>query len=732
MKSLKSMLMIVAFFVCWPGAVRAQEADELGGTIEAEIDGRLIQFPSLKTDIDADINGDLVTVKIIQVFENPTNVALNARYLFPLNQNSAVFAMTMEAGGEIVSAKIQRKEEAQKTFEAAKKEGKAASLLTQHRPNMFEQNIANLMPSLPITVILEYTQHVPKVDGSYELALPIVVGPRYEPEGMGQAPEVADNGVVYGSMKSTSTSAFGTWELESPVEYPDVTGLTLPDAIDAKRVSIKVSLQSGIDIQNVASATHSISVEGDARNKLVTLREGRVIDNADFVLRYTLAGETTQAGFMATRQDKEGFFSLMIEPPELPKESQISAREMVFVLDTSGSMSGEPIEASKTFMHQALKHLRRGDTFRIIRFSNDATEYASAPVPADPAHIEDGLRYVDGLYADGGTEIPTAIQQAFSVPEQPNTLRIVVFLTDGYIGDEASVLRQIAGLIGNARIYAFGVGTSVNRYLLEEMGRQGRGFARFIDPTENVQDAAISLAKKLNAPVLTDISIDWGGMDVKDITPDTIPDLFAGDSLRVQGRFSGHGQHTIRVNGKVQGRAASLPLEITLPAVNDRGSGKAIPLNWARSRISDLMRHLNTPTEVRTAKVSDDALKEQVVKLGLDFSLMTQWTSFVAVSKKVVNARPQDTREASVPLPMVKGVTAMAYPQAFSGGSVPEPATTGGLFILGGAAAASLRRKRRRALQRRKKRTLGVAKLPFCQADSVSAPKIHAQGNSQS
>ena len=731
MKNFKTMLMTLAFILCWPQAVRAQEADELGGTIEAEIDGRLIQFPSLKTDIEADIKGDLATVKIIQVFENPTNVPLHARYLFPLSQNSAVYAMTMEVGGEIISAQIQRKEEAQKTFEAAKKEGKAASLLTQHRPNMFEQNIANLMPGLPITVILEYTQHVPKVDGSYELAVPLVVGPRYEPAGMGQAPEVADNGVAYGSMKSTSTSTFGVWELENPVEYPDVTGLTLPDTIDAKRVSIKVLLESGIDIESVASQTHTISVEGDARNKLVTLSEGRVIDNADFVLRYTLAGDTTQAGFMATRQDREGYFSLMIEPPELPKEDQISAREMVFVLDTSGSMSGEPIETSKTFMHQALKHLRRGDTFRIIRFSNDATEYASAPVPADQAHIEDGLRYVDGLYADGGTEIPTAIQQAFSVPEQPNTLRIVVFLTDGYIGDEASVLRQIAGLIGNARIYAFGVGTSVNRYLLEEMGRQGRGFARFIDPTENVQDAAISLAKKLNAPVLTDISIDWGDLDVKDVTPDLLPDLFAGDSLRVQGRFSGQGHHTIRVNGQVQGRAASLPLEITLPAGNDHGGGKAIPLNWARSRISDLMRHLKTPAEVRTVKVSDDDLKQRVVKLGLDFSLMTQWTSFVAVSKKVVNARPQGTREASVPLPMVKGVTAMAYPQAFSGGSVPEPATTGGLVVLGSAAAAGLRRKRKLVLKRRKRRMLTAMRQSFSQTDSISAGRTPANGNAR-
>jgi Ca-activated chloride channel family protein len=696
--------------VCLAGNIEDTEDDKIGGSVEAEINGQLVHFPALKTDVKVDIQGDLATIKIIQVFENTTDQPLNARYLFPMNKDAAVYAMTMEVGNEIIKAKIKRKKEAAETFEKAKAEGKAASLLTQHRPNMFTQKIANLMPNLPIKITLQYTQTVPKIDDAYELVVPLVVGPRYNPPMVNEMtkdidPEALHDQLAYKELNDTDHQSFGVWELDKPIEYPfEIVDPAFPDTIDMERVSIDIDLNSDIPVQELYSATHALKIAGNDNHKDISLMEGRTIDNADFVLRYTLGGKDTQAGFLATRTDQGNFFSLMIEPPASPKDSQITSREMVFVLDTSGSMSGQPIEASKTFMQNAMKSLRPDDFFRIIRFSDNASEYASAPVHATPGNIKDGLKYINSLSTSGGTNIPMAISQAFAPKEQEGTLRIVVFLTDGYIGNEASVLKQIASTIGNARIYAFGVGSSVNRYLLAEMGRRGRGFTRFIDPTEDVHDAAISLAKKLNAPVLTDIDIDWDDMELFDITPDIIPDLFAGDSLRIQGRFKGKGTHTIRVNGKIQGHKATLPVQVTLPAANDNDNSNyeedyAIALIWARSRIADLMRHIQTPFELRTPRVANDDLKEQVIKLGLDFSLMTKWTSFVAVSEKIVNKDPKDNKTTAVPLPKVKGVSQLAYSNNnFSGGSVPEPATTGGLIVLGGAAAAALkRRKRKRA-----------------------------------
>ena len=309
--------------------------------------------------------------------------------------------------------------------------------------------------------------------------------------------------------------------------------------------------------------------------------------------------------------------------------------------------------------------------------------------------MSDALQYVSSLHAGGGTEVLSGMRQAFQVPPTENTLRTVVFLTDGYIGNEASVLQFIASNIQEARIYSFGVGTSVNRYLLGEMSRVGHGFSRIIDPTENFEDEAIAFARKLESPVLTDISIDWGNMGVKSVSPTILPDLFAGDSLRIQGQFTGSTDH-ITITGKVRGQKATLPIKVISGTPPSTTLRSAIPLIWARMQIQDRMRLIKTPGRLRPMGISDSVLKQEVIALGLTYSLATKWTSFVAVSKKIVNEQPELAVDKDVPLPMVKGVTAKAYPSNFSGHSVPEPGTMGGLFLMGGAGLAALRRRKKK------------------------------------
>lgn len=665
---------------------------ELGGTIEATDNGKIINFPLLKSDYSAKIEGDLVTVTLKQTFENPSDKPLNATYLFPLNENAAVQRMVMEVGDERITAKIQRIEEAKATFEQAKQQGKAASLLTQHRPNMFTQDIANLMPNLPVQVTLTYSHSLPKVDGQYELVLPLVVGPRYQPAGAGVAPTPAAD--------VNSKTKFGQWEVEKLPAYAPVAGLNSPDIIDKDRVSIHVELNSSLPIEDLSSATHTIHEERASNNhRLIELANGKTIDNKDFVLRYRLSGAATQAGLLAHKDERGGFFSLQIEPPATPAVKDVAAREMVFVLDTSGSMSGEPIAASKKFMLHALHNLHPNDYFRIVRFSNNASEFTAEPVAATPENIKQGLAYVESLTADGGTEAMTAVTQAFSKPAKDNTMRIVVLLTDGYIGNESDVLKLTAEKMGASRIYALGVGTSVNRFLLEEMARTGRGFARFINPTEKSDDVAIQLATKLESPVLTDIQIDWGDFKVSEVTPN-IPDLFAGGAVRIQGKYSESGKHTIKINGLVNGRKAQLPVTIELPeASNDKDN--PIPVLWAREQIAEAMRQINTPSHLRIQPVNDTELKNKVVDLGLNFELSTQWTAFVAVSEKIVNQHPDQAQHSDVPLPMVDGVTEKAYgetqttinaptaaaapitlAQNFAGGAAPEPVTLGSLCLI--------------------------------------------------
>ncbi|MBK8815173.1 MAG: VWA domain-containing protein [Methylococcaceae bacterium] len=662
---------------------------EPGGTIETMVDGKKISFPLLKTDLTANVKGDLVTVTVKQTFTNPSDKPLHATYLFPLNQHAAVQRMVMDVGDERVEAKIQRIEEAITVFDNAKQEGKAAALLTEQRPNMFTQKIANLMPKMPVQITLTYCHTLPKVDGQYELVLPLVVGPRYQSAGSGKAPEP--------DADINSKSSFGQWEVEKLPAYPEVAGLNSPDIIDKERVSIRVELDGGLPITELSSKTHAISVEKPSINqRIIQLANGKTIDNKDFVLRYKLSGNSTQAGLLAHKDDRGGFFSIQLEPPALPAVKDIAAREMVFVLDTSGSMDGEPIAASKVFMKHALNNLHSNDYFRIIRFSKNAEEFTTEPVAATAENIKAGLHYVESLTADGGTEIPSAIEQAFAKPPIDNTLRLVVFLTDGYIGNESEVLTQISEKIASARIYALGVGTSVNRFLLEEMAAKGRGFTRFIDPTEKSDDAAIQLAGRLESPVLTDIVIDWGDLEVSETSPVGIPDLFAGSAVRIMGKYKQSGRHTIKISGLVNGRKAQLPLTVDLPdASNDLIN--PIPIIWARTQIADAMRLINTPSYMRRTTDSENSLKEKVTALGLDFSLTSQWTAFVAVSQKIVNAHPEQAEDKNVPLPRVKGITGKAYgenpgsialaqpvmlAQNFSGGATPEPSTFAGLCIM--------------------------------------------------
>lgn len=658
------VLKYVVVLLLWSGTATAQTHDDIAGRVIGQIDGSEVELPMLKSDYDVDIQGDLASVTLTQTFENPFGTAMTAEYLFPLNRNAAVHAMEMEVGDEVVTAVIQKKAEAEATFEAAEAEGKAAALLTQHRPNMFTQRIANLMPGLPVTVRITYVQPVPRIDGAYELVVPLVVGPRYEGAPVPPADDL-----------EFQVGADG-WELAALPDYPKVIGLDLPDHVAPERVGLDLTLTTPVPVISLTSATHGLMID-EAGESILTARfeEGRVIDNRDLVIRYALGDESITAGVLTHSDERGEFLSLLIEPPAIPDAIEPTPREIVFVLDTSGSMGGLPIEASKRFMASALNGLRPGDYFRIIRFANNASHFAEAAVPATEANVRKGLSFVRKLDAGGGTEIDNAINTAFATRQPEGTLRIVVFLSDGYIGDEATVLRTIRRKIGQARIYAFGVGAGVNRYLLEGMAEEGRGYARYVDPTETAGEAAEQLAADLRSPVLTDIKIDWGGLEVAEVTPARIPDVFEGRQLRILARYNG-GAGTVRVNGRSAGRQAVLPVDV---APSD-GANPAIPSLWARSRIADRERAI----AVRDG--SSVAHEEAITKLGLDFALQSRFTSFVAVSRKVVNTGGP-AKQASVPLPQVAGVPATGYP-SFSGSSAPEPQTILGILVLAALTAS--------------------------------------------
>ena len=646
----------------------AADVAEPAGLVEAEVNGRKVVFTALSLAYDLEVRGDLLNVSLTQTFANPIDQPVNARYLFPLNRNASVHAMSMRIGDEVIEAVIQEKKQAEQTFKQAQKEGKAASLLTQARPNMFTQKIANLMPGLPITVVIKYSQVVPKVDGAYQVVVPMVVGPRFQPP---QVNKSSDD-----SMPGTSAS--GLWQLETLPLYPAAAGVDIPDSIVSERVTLNAQVEAPFPLRDIHSTSHALQVQHRSSTQVdLTFAQGKVMDNQDFVLRYALDAPVTQSGILSHWQESEGgYFSLLIEPPKAVAPQNVLRREMVFLLDCSGSMSGLPMQASKRFMREALKTLRPTDTFRIIRFSDSATEFSRQPLLATAANVAQGLRYTASLRGSGGTMMTEGIRQALSAPHESGRVRNVVFLTDGYIGNEVSVLRLVETLVGPARLFTFGVGTGVNRYLMEELGRTGRGFTRYFDPTqtdETMDQVVSDLVARLQSPILTDLSIDWGDLPVENVLPKTLPDLYAGNTLRVVGRFTepAQGEITVRALGPEGGAQTSAQLRRQI-AFESTAQRPVLRQIWARSQIAELNQLFITPEPLRPDQVSADQLQSAITELGLVHNLVTRWTAFVAVSRRIYN-EDQQALDSDVALPQVKGVSAKAYATGAVGFAAPEP-----------------------------------------------------------
>lgn len=676
---------LLRFLLGWliAGSVAADlakpAAKDIAGSIEAEMDGQRVLLAALQSRYDVTVRGDVVNVALTQTFENPYSKPLNARYLFPLNKDAAVHAMTMYVGDEIIQARIQEKQQAQQTFKQAKQAGKAATLLSQHRPNMFTQKVANLMPGQPIKVVIEYTHLVPKVDGAFELVVPMVVGPRFQPAGAGRPPASGDAEHPAG----VDQAGPGKWVLEQLPDYPVAAGVHVPATVVGERVSLDLMLETPLPLGAVSSDTHPLLIQDvSSTQQEIRFAAGKVLDNRDFVLRYQMAAQRVDAGLLSHWQSGEGgYFSLLIEPPADLTEASIVSREMVFLLDCSGSMSGAPMQASKAFMLQALRGLRADDTFRIIRFSDAATEFSTRPLPATPANIAAGIAYTRGLYGSGGTMMSSGIRQALSGAMPADVVRNVVFLTDGYIGNEASVLELVEQLRGDTRLFAFGVGSGVNRYLLSELGRVGHGFTRYFDPTrdaESTAQIAAQLAARLQTPVLTNLHIDWGALPVTDVLPRRLPDLYAGDTLRVTGRFTQPAAGNVLISGRSRGQAAQIKRAFHLGDGTERSAIRRV---WARTAIAEHMHSFITPMSLRRDGISNSRLQAAVTELGLSYGLATRWTSFVAVSRRVYNADPATNADADVALPQVAGVSQHAYSQpALTGFGTPEPGMLLGLL----------------------------------------------------
>ncbi|HJL33812.1 MAG TPA: VIT domain-containing protein, partial [Polyangiaceae bacterium LLY-WYZ-15_(1-7)] len=508
--------------------------------------------PLEHTDVRVEISGYVARTRVTHRFANPYDEPIEALYTFPLPEGAAVRDMEMQVGERLVRAEIRRRQAAREEYEAARRSGQTASLLDQERPNIFTTSVANVRPGVPIRVTLEYVETLPYEDGVRRLVFPMTVGPRYVP--------------------GTPTGHAGPGWSPDTTRVPDASRITPPTAPPRRSghdIAVAIDLDAGVEMGPPRSPTHDVHVRRiDARRAHVELAQHDRVPNRDLVLEWPVSPERIASGVLAHRpdEDTDGYLTLLLQPNASPPPAEITPKEIVFVMDTSGSMNGPPMAHSRALMGRLIRDLHPQDSFAVLRYDTATSALSPLPLENTPANRRRALAFIDGLEGSGGTDALAGLRAAFAYPRDPSKLRIVVFLTDGYIGNEREILDEIQRRIGAARLFSFGVGSSVNRYLLEEMAREGRGDAAIVTLRDAPEEQVTAFYKRLQSPYLTDIEVDWGGLAVDRRFPERIPDLFAGQPLEVHARYRRAGRGTVRVRGRLAGRPFEQTLEVELPA----------------------------------------------------------------------------------------------------------------------------------------------------------------------
>jgi Ca-activated chloride channel family protein len=588
----------------------------------------------------AKIAGNLSRCEVRQTFENPFTEPLEAVYIFPLPDEAAVDDMEIKIGDRIIKGSIKKREEAKQIYEQAKRQGRTAGLLEQERDNIFTQSLANIKPGEQIDVIIRYTESLKFEGGDYEFVFPMVVGPRYIPgtpiDSTGDTDQVPDASRI------------------SPPVVP-------PETRSRHDIGVTVEINAGVPVSDVRSTSHQILIERKGKIVRVKLGGEDTIPNKDLILRYRVAGDKTQATVLTEADERGGHFAIYLIPALEYRSNEIVPKDVVFLMDTSGSQAGDPLLKSQELMRRFISGLNPDDTFTIIDFSSTTRQLSAHPLPNTPQNRTQAINYINSLQANGGTELLNGIRAVLNFPPAPaGRLRSVVLLTDGYIGNDNEIIAEVQRHLkeGN-RLYSFGVGSSVNRFLLNRIAEIGRGTCQVVRQDEPTVEVAEKFFRQINNPVLANIQISWEGEgEAPVIYPSTLPDLFAEQPLVLFGRLApspptplpsrerGDTAGTVRITGT----AAGGKLYENTFNLNFEGAGNpAIAQLWGRQRIKDLMKQMFAGEK--------KSLVEAVTDTALTYQLLSQYTAFVAVSEEV-RVDPEGERvSVQVPVEMPEGVS---------------------------------------------------------------------------
>ncbi len=517
-------------------------------------DPELDALPLKSSKAEVNLTGMVAQVKIIQVYENQGKKTLEAIYVFPGSTSAAVHALRMKVGERVVEAKIMERGQARQTYEQAKKGGQSTSLLEQQRPNVFQMNVANILPGDTIEVELQYLELLQPENREYEFVLPTVVGPRYSNLPEAEVPDSerwVQNPYLH--------------QGEDPTYSFDVT----------------VNLHSGLPLSRLASPSHDVEIKYTGTQAAqIKVKDPKTAGNRDFVLHYALSGNKIESGLLLYPHQDENFFLMMLEPPAQVPAEAVVPREYLFIVDVSGSMHGYPLDVTKALMRDIIDGLQPRDHINVLLFeSGSAVLSESGSLPATKDNLQKALAFIQSQPGGGGTNNGPAFQRALALPRTPGVSRIVVAVTDGFVHVENEIFDLIRQNLGQANLFPFGIGTAVNRHLLEGMARAGMGEPFVVLNQQDARKQAAKFKDYIAKPVLTNIKVAYKGFSAQEVEPQSLPDLFALRPLTIVGKYTGRADGEIIISGKTaQGsfeqsiKAASAAAGQT-PGSSSRGSG---------------------------------------------------------------------------------------------------------------------------------------------------------------
>lgn len=661
-------------------------------------------FPLKSTEVVTNISGMIAETYVTQIYVNEGDTPINANYVFPTSSGVTVHGMTMVIGNEKITAQIKEKEEAKVEYEEAKSEGKSASLMEQKRPNVFTMDVANIMPGDTVSIELHYTELITPKENTYEYIFPTVVGPRYAPpsEPVSESGEAADRENEEGSDQDSTGSA-GDLQIvseeggsvsggdgnsrdsqdDSWVASPYLPGGVTPPG----DYNITVNLSTGVPIAQVTSKSHAIRInKSDESTAQITLAEpDDYAGNRDFILKYRLAGEEIQSGLVLSggqavggSSREENFFMLTIQPPERFETEDIPPREYIFVLDVSGSMFGYPLDTAKELIRDLVTNLNETDTFNLILFANESTILSPGSLPATAQNVKAAVKMIEEQEGGGGTSMLPALEEAIAIPKEDDTARSIVIITDGYISNESEIISCITDHMDSASFFSFGIGSSVNDYLIKQIAGCGLGESFIVTDREDAAESAANFRTYIEAPLLTDISVTYRGFDVYEVEPSVPSILYASQPIVLFGKWRGKPDGTITITGKAG--EEEYTQEIPVSSVTVDRESEAIRYLWARTHLDRIAGY----GSIR----NDESVKEEITKLGLEYNMVTPYTSFIAVSEIIRNTEGEGT-DVDQPLPLPQRVSGLAVGGGYR--SYSEP----GMYLLILPLAVALFIKRR-------------------------------------